>query len=113
MKPILLAAVLSLALTGCGDSSSSPAKPSSGANPVDAPADYLKGAANAQKSAVKTVDTTAVDRAIQAFEADEGRHPKSLEELVEKKYMTKLPQPPAQMKYEYDAGTGTVKIVSE
>jgi hypothetical protein len=39
--------------------------------------------------------------------------PKDLNELVTEKYMPKLPDAPAGSKIEYDAKTGTVKIVKQ
>ena len=46
------------------------------------------------------------------FEAAEERLPRTLNELVEKGYLQKLPTPPAGMKLSYDANTGQVKMVA-
>ncbi len=113
---ILLGAALSVA--GCSDNSSSSASApgtntSSSGNPVTAPVDYLSAVARAQQSAVKTVDTVSLNQAIQQFGVDHGRNPKDLNELVEQKYIPKLPQPPYGTKFVYDANTGTVKIEKE
>jgi hypothetical protein len=111
---LLLAAALLLA--GCGEKSNAPAggtnAASSGGNPLDAPADYLRGVANAQKSAVKTVDTASLDKAIQMFNVDQGRNPKDLKELVPK-YIPRIPEVPYGMKLVYDADAGSVRIVKE
>ena len=53
------------------------------------------------------------DQAIQQFGVDHGRNPKDLNELVELKYIPKLPQPPYGTKFVYDANTGVVKIEKE
>ena len=116
MKPALfLSLAIVLILVGCSDNSSSP-KPAAGTNtsssgnPLTAPVDYLSAVANAQQTAVKTVDTVSLNQAIQQFGVEHGRNPKDLNELVEQKYIPKLPQPPYGTKFVYDAGSGTVKI---
>ena len=80
---------------------------------MTAPVDYLNAMGKAQQSAVKTVDTTSLDQAIQLFNVDQGRNPKDLNELVEKKYMPQLPTPPYGTKLDYDANAGTVKVVKQ
>lgn len=98
---------------GCGDSSSStgtPAKSDSSGNPATAPVDYLNSAANAQKRAVKTIDTAAINKALETFYVQEGRFPKDLFELVEKGFMKAIPEPPVGMKLNYDTNSGIVII---
>jgi hypothetical protein len=107
--PLCLLA-LGLALTGCGDKSSNN---SGGSSVATAPVDYLKSAADAKQSAVKTVDTTSLEKAIQLFNVDQGRNPKDLNELVEKKFIPEVPNPPYGSKLVYDANAGTVKVVKE
>jgi outer membrane murein-binding lipoprotein Lpp len=117
--PLLLISAGALALAGCKDNSSTPAPTaatnasSSSGSPLTAPVDYLSAVAKAQQSAVKTIDTVSLDQAIQQFGADKGRNPKDLNELVEQKYIPKLPQPPYGTKLVYDAATGTVKVEKE
>src|SRR5579872_1221424 len=67
---VYLAAALFLA--GCGDHSSKTAQTTnstsgSSGNPLTAPVDYLGALGNAQKLAVKTVDTASLNQAIQMF----------------------------------------------
>jgi len=81
-----------------------------GTGPLDAPAGYLNALAKGQQSAVKTVDTASINKAIELFNVDQGRNPKDLNELVEKKYLPQIPTPPFGMKFVYDANTGTVKV---
>ncbi|MDA0723108.1 MAG: hypothetical protein O3B25_02445 [Verrucomicrobia bacterium] len=51
------------------------------------------------------------DKAIQMFEAMEGQKPKSLDELVKKGHLTKMPKVPYGMKFNYDPKTGKVEAV--
>jgi hypothetical protein len=120
MKAYFLAASL-LLLAGCGDSSQTQSKPAatntastdnnSSGNPVTAPVDYLGAVAKGKKTAVKVADLASVKQAIQMFHTEEDRYPKDLNELISKQYIPALPPPPYQMKYQYDANTGEVKIV--
>ncbi len=119
MKTLLpLSVVAGWLLVGCGNNSSSTSPQTTNAaanegNPVTAPVDYLNAVGNAQNLAVKTVDTSSIHEAIQMFQVDNGRFPKDLNELVEKKYYPRLPQPPHGMKYDYNPNTGEIKVVSQ
>jgi hypothetical protein len=88
------------------------ASSSSSGNPVTAPVDYLGAVAKAKKAAEKTVDTAGINQAVQLFQAQEGRLPKTLNELVTKQYLRSLPPPPNGMKYDYNAQTGQVRVVA-
>lgn len=114
---MLLAGVF---LTGCsgGDKSASTSSSTaadtnkSSGNPITAPVDYLGAVAKAQKTANKTVATAGVTQAIRMFEAQEGRLPKTLNELVPN-YVDRIPPAPAGMKYAYNPADGSVKIVPQ
>ena len=112
-----LSTAAALLLAGCSEKSSAPAagsnSTSSGSSPLNAPADYVGALGKAQQNAVKTVDTTSVNKAIELFNVDQGRNPKDLNELVEKKYMPQIPTPPPGMKLDYDANAGTVRVVKQ
>ena len=112
--PPLLLCAAGLIFAGCSEKSDKTAAGTNaaagGSSPLTAPVDYLGAAARAQQSAVKTVDTVSLNQAIQQFEVDHGRNPKDLNELVEQKYIAKIPQPPYGTKIVYDAATGTVKV---
>ena len=115
MKAILfLSLFTSVLLVGCGDGSS---KSNSGTNAsssvITAPVDYLGAVGQAQQKAVKTIDTAALNQAVQLFQVQEGRLPKDLNELVEQKYIGAIPKAPHGQKIVYDASTGTVKVVAE
>jgi hypothetical protein len=115
-KPLVVLLGAGLLLAGCGgDSSNKPAagttNSASSGNPLDAPGDYLKALGKGQQSAVKTIDTTSLDKAIQMFGVDQGRNPRDLNELVEKKYIPRIPDTPYGTKLVYDADAGSVKVV--
>ena len=122
MKALLLIpAAAGILLAGCGQSSS-PANPPStnnaatnfaSGNPLTAVPDYLGAVGGAQKFAVKQIDLSYLHEAIEQFDAAEGRYPKDLNELVQEKYLSKIPAAPYGMKIDYDPATGAVKVVSQ
>jgi hypothetical protein len=81
-------------------------------NPITAPVDYLGAVVQARKYAVKTIDVSYLNEAIQQFNAQEGRYPKDLNELMPN-YIGKIPRAPYGSKIVYDAATGTVKVVKQ
>jgi hypothetical protein len=84
-KLSLLSISVVLFLVGCGDNSSKSAagtNTATGGSLVTAPVDYLNAAAKAQQNAVKTIDTTSLDKSIQLFNVEKGRYPKDLNELI-------------------------------
>ena len=114
---ILVLGVLGLFVSGCGKSDKSTTAStnasSSGGNPLNAPADYLRGLGKAEQSAVKTVDTARIDQAISLFNVDKGRNPKDLNELVKEKFLTEIPPVPYGMKLQYDEQSGKVSVVKQ
>ena len=121
MKALLLVLVAAAAiLTGCGNKHSS--KPASSTNStagstnggslVTAPVDYLGTIVQAQKNMTKTIDVSYLNEALQRFNVQEGHYPKDLQELVPN-YVAKLPTPPYGSKLDYDATSGTVKVVPQ
>ena len=112
----LVTIVFAVALAGCGSKSSSTAgatNTTSGGSLVTAPVDYLNSAVKAEQNAVKTVDTTSLNQAIQLFNVDKGRNPKDLNELVEQRFIAKIPEVPYGNKLVYDANAGKVTVVKE
>lgn len=113
MKTLLLFPVAGcLLLAGCGDGGGGSSGASSG-NPVTAPVDYLGAVGQAQQKAVKTVDLSALNQAIKMFQVEEERLPKDLNELVEKKYLARIPEAPYGKKIVYEPGSGLVKVVAQ
>ncbi len=115
-KTLYLGLVVSLSFIGCSKNSDTPAQTTNSTtsgNPLTAPVDYLGAISKAQKIAVKTIDTAALNQTIQLFNAQEGRNPKDLNELVEKKYIGNIPDAPYGMKIVYDASAGQVKVVKQ
>ena len=117
MKLQVLISVVSgfVLLAGCGEkstSSNASTNASSGGSPLTAPVDYLNAAAKAQQNAVKVIDTTSLDKAIQMFNVDQGRNPKDLNELVPK-YIPQIPAVPYGTKLVYDPDAGKVTIVKQ
>jgi len=117
MKPILITilSIIILSIAGCGKKSE-PNKKSdetTSGNPITAPVDYLGAVGKAKKYSEKSLDIVNLKRAIQEFQASEGRFPNDLSELVTEKYLNSIPKPPQGMKIVYDPKTGDVKIVPE
>ena len=54
---------------------------------------YLGGLVQAKKTADKTIDVSYLNQAVQLFNVQEGRYPKTLAELMPK-YVAKIPDAP-------------------
>ena len=106
---ILLAAVVLLG-AGCGDDAKKAVKAVD--DTVSAPVNYIGASVQAEKHAQKVIDVSYLNQAIQLFNAQEGRLPKTLDELVPN-YVGKLPETPFGYKLAYDAAAGTVSVVKE
>jgi hypothetical protein len=109
MKPTALLS-LCLLLAGCGKKD---AKSTEGGNPLNAPADYLGAVSQAKKAAEKTVDAAAIQNAINLFHAQEDRYPKDLNELVQQRYLPRVPEPPTGTRIDYNPANGELKIVRQ
>jgi hypothetical protein len=95
-----------LLLTGCDGGST--AQPET-VNPADITNNTL---VNAKRTADKTIDVSFINQAIQLYNVQEGRLPKTLEELVPK-YVAKIPDAPLGYKIAYDAKKGEASVVRE
>ena len=104
-----------LALSGCGDNqgASSQATNAAAPPPPRAPDNYGNTLVNAQNRAVAVVDVTSLQSAIQLFNANEGRFPKDLNELVTSRTLGQVPTPPRGKKFDYNAATGEIKLVDQ
>jgi hypothetical protein len=116
----ILCLAIAVLAAGCGGNAptNAPANSSvqtnaapSGGSLVTAPVDYLGAVAKAQQNSVKTVDVAAVSQAIRQFQVEQGRLPKDLEELVQEKYLPRIPPTPFGTKFVYDPATGEAKVV--
>jgi hypothetical protein len=106
MKTVIVGLFAAAALlTGCGDNSKSPVTYTN-------PADVDNPLVNAKRTADKTIDVSFLNQAVQMFNVQEGRLPKTLDELTPK-YVAKLPVPPLGYKLSYDAVKGEVSVVRE
>jgi len=97
--------IVATLLAGCGESSS----PQTPVNPADVTNNTL---VNAKRTADKGIDTAALNQAIQLFNVQEGRYPKTLDELTPK-YVAKIPDAPLGYKISYDAKKGEASVVRE
>ena len=88
-------------------------EPSVGDNPLLAPVNYLGALNKAQKTAEKVVDTTSIKKAIDFFYANEERFPTDLNEIVTKRYIGRIPDPPYGKKFEYNPKTGDFRVVDQ
>lgn len=114
MKMPQLVSLLALfLLLGCSEKSDkTAAKPSSpGSNPLNAPADYGNALVKGHNKAVSTIDIASLNQAVQMYQVQEGHNPKSLDELVQKKLIVRVPDAPYGSKLDYDPNTGVVKVV--
>ena len=116
----LISMAAGLLLAGCGQKSSTPHSPATNASPTVTnvvstakPAGgYLGTLMEADKAAVKTIDVSYLNQAIQLYQTQEGRLPKDLNELVPN-YVAKLPAAPYGYKIVYDAAGGLVRVVKQ
>jgi len=113
-----VAIAMAILLLGCGQDSNKPAAGATNAagssgGVLTAPVDYLRAAGNAQKSAIKTVDTASLNKAVQMFNVEKGRNPRDLNELVQEKFIPQIPPAPAGMKLVYDADSGKVSVAPQ
>jgi hypothetical protein len=119
MKSPLVIGLSAIALlTACDEKPATPqAAPSAvaatPAAPTNAPGGYLGAVMKGQQTAVKVIDTTSIDKAIQLFSVENGRNPKDLNELVEQKFLPRIPETPFGTKLVYDSNAGTVKVVAQ
>ena len=117
MKGIVLLPIAALFLaTGCSPSGSSSQPPSTNASANATNADnvpYYGAMIKAKRNAITTSDVASLKPSIDQFQVDKGRFPKDLDELVQEKYISKVPDAPYGFKIDYDPATGVVKVVPQ
>ncbi len=118
----LILVATGLLLAGCGNnnsgshpqaaSTSKTTNTTDSAEPAPSSVNYLGTLMKADKYAVKQIDVSYLNQAIQLFNTQEGRLPKDLNELVPN-YVGKIPDAPYGSKIVYDANSGTVTVVKQ
>ncbi len=114
----LIGIAAGLLLAGCGKNSSSShpqgtnSAPATNAAAAPPSGGYLGALMQADKSAVKTIDVSYLNQAVQLFNTQEGRLPKDLNELTPN-YVAKIPDAPYGYKIVYDATSGAVTVVKQ
>lgn len=120
MNRLFSGLMLALLMSGCGakEESAAPADSSTGSsastsgNPLTAPVDYLGALAKAKNSSEVKIGTTSIQGGIRMYEAEHGKRPASLDELVKSGHLRSLPKLPPTIKWSYDADTGAVTVES-
>lgn len=108
--------MLGLGVAGCGPEgkeaprSSSKIAPTNTGSVLTAPVDYVAGTVHAGTVARERMDLIVLQKAIEAFQQEEGRNPESLDELLQKSFLKVMPPPPPGQKFDYDAATGHVQM---
>lgn len=112
----------SLLLTGCPEkrrpansasgkpASANPAKPAGGEK-ITTPGplgDYARTLDKSEKKAAEVTGLTTLTQAVQQFNVLEGRFPRTLDELVESRYLQKLPAAPRGKRFIYNPKSGEV-----
>jgi hypothetical protein len=112
-SPLLALVAIAAFLSGCGDSSKPGTSANTVSNVVSAPMNYISASVQAEKYSQKQIDLAFLNQAVQQFQAGEGRLPKSLQEMVELHYLSKIPEAPYGYKINYDPVTGAVTVVKQ
>jgi len=99
-----------LVISGCGKEETAPT-PAPSASAATGGNGYLGTLVKSQQTAVKGIDTASLNQEVQLFNAQEGRYPKDLNELVTLHYLGALPYAPVGMKINYDPAQGKVTVV--
>jgi hypothetical protein len=96
----LLGALAMIALqTGCGEN-----------RPRNVGDEYLRSTLGSMGRAESVAGTAALNSAIQLFNVENGRNPKSLQELKDKNFLHQMPPAPPRKKWAYDPQTGKVSL---
>ena len=77
---------------------------------ITAPVDYLNSITKAEQSAIKSIDLSAVNAAIRQFQVEQNRLPNDLNELVQQKYIPRIPPVPYGYRLVYDPAAGEAKV---
>jgi hypothetical protein len=112
-----LVGLLASALAACNGGGDMPGAnqeaKETGENPLTAPVDYLDAVSKAKSSTEATLAKTQIRQAIQTFQAENGKFPMNLDELIEDGYLRALPKAPYHTRFAYDKASGTIDIVAD
>jgi hypothetical protein len=109
---VLMILAVTVALAGCGKNQSDSSQSTTTAPPAPS-GNYLDTLANSRDHAVGVVDLASINQAIQVFNANEGRYPVDLNELVTNKMIGEIPPTPRGKKLDYNPATGEIKLVDQ
>ena len=105
---VLMVIFLAIGLTTCGK------KPvpvsEEGLSPANAIQKYGGVMGKTYKRAKSFDALLSLKHDITSFQTEQGRWPSSLQELVEKGYAKKLPEPPEGMKFSYNPQNGSIRL---
>ena len=117
MRPSLSALLLATVLCGCfGEPKSESSDSGSAKEPPKSMAekrslDPVSTPIYAGEDAKAKIEKAMIGNAIRGFQEAEGRNPSSLQELVDKKYISSLPREPVGYRFSYDPQSGTFDTV--
>lgn len=80
--------------------------------PMNAGEKYGGVMGKAMQDAKKLDAVLPLQQLVDAYNAQEGKYPKSLRDLVENNYVRELPQAPKGTEFAYDPGTGKVSLTT-
>lgn len=106
------AIILMLFILSCVSMTSCKKKEQSGENlnPLNAVEKYGGVMSKTLKKSKAMDDVMYVKNKINTFHRQEGRYPTTLNELVEKNYLEKLPELPKDTVFNYDPATGSLNV---
>jgi len=118
MKALSLVSLgLAAFLVGCDNKSNTTTSTTTPGTAEPAPAQKQPSVGGmivqAKKGSDAKIDTVALASAINQFNIGEGRYPKDLNELVQKQYIPKIPDPPYGYKIDYNPADGSVKVAPQ
>ncbi len=110
-KPILFAATLCF-LTACSDHDVPTAAERLSQDTSVNASDPVSASVQAQIHAEESLALNTMNAVIKVFETTEGRFPSSLQELIDKGFITSFPPLPTNKKFAYESKDGRVEIVN-
>jgi hypothetical protein len=82
-------------------------------SPQADPTNQLSSPVRSGRRPARTLESVALEKAIQRFNIQEQRFPKDLEELVTKGFVSALPENPPGGRYVYDPTNGQLLLVRD